>query len=505
MFRVIPELEAFLRSTDFARANVRKGIIEAGRANRPLQLWRAPDGTFVLVDGHTRYRVCEELGLPFDIEFVDALDGVSDLEDVKRWMLGNQVQRRNLTPDQDLILHLRAGFDVSKRFAPLSVSNARALLARAPDLADEVANGDMRLMGAWNALQRREGKRTAPRPRPAPAPASAPKLDDLEEHRLKTKLSSAESDKRDVLRRLADAHDQIELLKCARAVAPLKPIVLPKRQPGSTQRRGVPVMLCSDWHVEEPVDPKTVNGLNEFNLGIAESCIDRMAEAFEWLSIDARYDCRSAVVWLGGDLFSGYIHEELVEKNFLSPMQATAWLLPRVEKMLRTIAARCPQFERILVPCNDGNHGRTTDKIRVSTRTANSLEWLLYHVLANRLSDDPRFELHVAEGEWTHLEVAGKHLAFTHGDSFRYQGGVGGISIPLRRGMNEMRKYQRIDYVSLGHFHQRCDFGDIAVNGSMIGVSPYSMRIHAPPEPRQQSWFMIDEERGKCLSAPIWL
>jgi hypothetical protein len=36
-------------------------------------------------------------------------------------------------------------------------------------------------------------------------------------------------------------------------------------------------------------------------------------------------------------------------------------------------------------------------------------------------------------------------------------------------------------------------------------VNPYSMHIHASPEPRQQSWFMVDETRGKSISAPIWL
>jgi hypothetical protein len=68
-----------------------------------------------------------------------------------------------------------------------------------------------------------------------------------------------------------------------------------------------------------------------------------------------------------------------------------------------------------------------------------------------------------------------------------------------------MRKYRKVSHVSLGHFHQRSDFGDISVNGSMIGVNPYSMHIHASPEPRQQSWFMVDSRRGKAMSAPVWL
>lgn len=337
----------------------------------------------------------------------------------------------------------------------------------------------------------------------SPPPRPKTVEDDLHDFKRKEHLAELETTKKRLLKELSDAREQIEILKELRAARPLPPIEEVHRV-GATQRQGVPVMLCSDWHIEEHVDPRTVNGLNEYNLDIADRCVDRMAGAFEWMLRDPRYDCRAGVVWLGGDLFSGYIHEELAEGNFLSPVQATLWLQERLELMLRKIAATT-NLERIIVPCNDGNHGRLTHKIRVATRTANSLEWLLYQTLAARLSDDPRFEFHIADGEWTYLDIFNKTLAFTHGDSFRYQGGVGGISIPLRRGANEVRKLRHVDYISLGHFHQRSDFGDIIVNGSMIGISPYSIRIHAAPEVRQQTWYMIDSRRGKSLSAPIWL
>ncbi len=336
------------------------------------------------------------------------------------------------------------------------------------------------------------------------APNAPPTPDEaLAAHRERDRVGELSSERKGLLKELDDKQRQIDTLTRLSNAKPLRPIVAPKKV-GGTQRNGVPVMLCSDWHVEEPVDPAKVNGLNEYNLEIADRCIDRMADAFEWMLRDPRYDCRAGVVWLGGDLYSGYIHEELQEGNSLSPVEAVLWLQERIEKMLRKIAATT-KLERILVPCNDGNHGRLTHKIRVSTRTANSLEHLLYKNLAGRLSDDKRFEFQVAEGEWSFLDVFDQSLAFTHGDTFRYQGGVGGISIPLRRGINEMRKYRKVSHVSLGHFHQRSDFGDISVNGSMIGVNPYSMHIHASPEPRQQSWFLVDQTRGKSISAPIWL
>lgn len=369
--------------------------------------------------------------------------------------------------------------------------------------AARIALGGGLTLDAIRTKLRAMGRPTLGRLIQANAPATP--VEALEEHRERDRVGELVSAKKGLLKELDDKDRQLGILS-ALASAPLKPIVLRSTKgKNPMQRQGVPVLLCSDWHVEEPVELAKVNGMNEYNLEIADRCIDKMADAFTWLGADKRYDIRSAVIWLGGDLYSGYIHEELVEANFLSPVEAVLWLQERIERMLRKIAAENPHIEEFLVPCNDGNHGRLTHKIRVSTRTANSLEWLLYQNLARRMSDDKRFKFQVADGEWTYVDVFDQTIAFTHGDTFRYQGGVGGISIPLRRGINEMRKYRKITQTCLGHFHQRCDFGDINVNGSMIGVNTYGMHIHAPPEPRQQSWFLIDQTRGKALSAPVWL
>ncbi len=305
-----------------------------------------------------------------------------------------------------------------------------------------------------------------------------------------------------LIKELRDREEQINILKELRAQEPIKPIVAPYRS-DPHQRYGTPVMLLSDWHVEEPVVPAKVNGLNLYNLDIADKCIKDVAAAFEWLGHDSRYDCREAVIWLGGDLFSGYIHEELQEGNFLSPVQAVVWLQERIEKMFRVILATT-NYERIIVPCNDGNHGRLTHRIRVSTRTANSLEWLMYQTLAARLSNEPRIQFDIAEGEYSYMTVYDRTLMFFHGDSVQYQGGVGGLLIPMRRGLNELRKYRSFDVANFGHFHTRIDLDELVGNGSMIGITPYSMRNKCQPEPPRQSWYMVDSVRGKCLSAPVW-
>lgn len=342
----------------------------------------------------------------------------------------------------------------------------------------------------------------APQP-PTPPPAPEWQVSTAtREHALQQQLHEIRRQNAKLLGELQDREEQIGVVRALRE-AQVQPIVGKPRTHGS-KRHGVPVMLISDLHVEEPVRPETVNGLNEYNLEIAATCIDEMASAYSWMLQDSRFDCREGVVWLGGDLFSNFIHEELQEQNLLSPVEAIVWLHKHIVAMFDRILAET-QLERIIVPCNDGNHGRLTHRMRIATRTKNSLEWLLYQQLARHYANEPRLQFQIAEGVSNYLDIYGTSICFQHGDTFKYQGGVGGLLIPVRRGFNEIRKYRKVDHLVIGHFHQRLDAGDVIVNGSGIGINAYGMSIKATPEPRQQSWFLIDQEHGKAISAPIWL
>lgn len=58
------------------------------------------DGEYVLLDGHNRYGICQELGIPFETTKID----ISNRIEAKIWILKNQMARRNLNESQRAML-----------------------------------------------------------------------------------------------------------------------------------------------------------------------------------------------------------------------------------------------------------------------------------------------------------------------------------------------------------------------------------------------------------------
>jgi ParB-like chromosome segregation protein Spo0J len=65
----------------------------------PLVIWPVGE-TFVVVDGHNRFSICQKHGLEFPFKEV----GFKDEEEVRDWMIKNQLGRRNLSPEQQSYL-----------------------------------------------------------------------------------------------------------------------------------------------------------------------------------------------------------------------------------------------------------------------------------------------------------------------------------------------------------------------------------------------------------------
>lgn len=265
------------------------------------------------------------------------------------------------------------------------------------------------------------------------------------------------------------------------------------------------ILVLSDWHVEETVDPATVNYLNEFNLDIAAARIKRTFEKAVTLIEAERQmsNIRDLVVAILGDIITGYIHDELVETNSLSPTEACIFAEDHITGGLNYLKKESG-CKSIIVPTALGNHGRTTPKMRISSAHANSYEWYMYKHLERCYRNDPIIKWKVENSYHNWLPVQGKDMRFHHGTPIKYKGGINGASVPILRKISQwnMAKYAWWDV--FGHLHIYQPGEHYLANPSLIGYSALS-EIFGGFWPPMQSLMIVDRSRSIPVSVkPIF-
>jgi hypothetical protein len=332
----------------------------------------------------------------------------------------------------------------------------------------------------------------------------------LKTHKLNRELKSQKKKNKELLHSLETSEDRENLLlSLSHSENNIAPI---RAWKGSAIAEATAVVLASDWHVEENIDPETINGLNEYNLAIAEERARNFFKALLWKIQSARvgqekgfgYQIDNLILWLGGDMISGYIHEELLETNFLSPIEAILFCSNLIQVGINFLLKE-GNFKRILIPCSFGNHGRCTPKRKHSSAAKNSYEWLMYHQLKQLYENEDRIEFKIANGSLLYLDVYDWVLRFHHGDDIRYGGGKAGMAGPLKTAVDNWNIGKYADISHIGHFHQFLDENFAVVNGSLCGYNAFSQSIKARYEPPRQAFYLIDKDRGKIDVSPLYV
>ena len=280
------------------------------------------------------------------------------------------------------------------------------------------------------------------------------------------------------------------------------------REKGAVQE-GTAVLLFSDIHPEEVVLANTVTGLNEFTPDIATERIRNLIEGVRWNLETIRagkgkagYKIRDFMLCLLGDLISNTIHPDLSESNAMGPADACNFVFDLLQTVIDALLED-KQLESIVIPCIMGNHDRMTIKGRHQTKAQTSLATIIYANLKRLYRDEPRLKFDIARGSLLYVDVYGKMIRNTHGDDIRYGGGVGGLTIPMRKAIDSWDRSVSAAITNCGHWHQVMDGKDFCVNGSIIGYGPFAQAIKARFEPAAQVFYIIDPDRGKRLFTPI--
>ena len=276
---------------------------------------------------------------------------------------------------------------------------------------------------------------------------------------------------------------------------------------------GVPVCLWSDWHIGETVDPAQVYGMNAFNERVAEERIRKLVERTIHLACDRIVNPRypGIVIWLGGDIVSGWLHQELVATDWCPPTKAVAWCVSRLRWALVQMLEK---FGRILVVCSPGNHGRITQKPVAKNSAIASYDHIIYSQLVELFHDDAAIKVHAAADGEALVQIAGTRFLFMHGHELGVSGGDGIIGAlgPIMRGRTKVGRSQAtvgrdFDVLCLGHFHQPIwqPTAGIIVNGTLKGWDEYARVRRLPYTTASQMLFFVHPTWGPIQPFDVFL
>ena len=268
------------------------------------------------------------------------------------------------------------------------------------------------------------------------------------------------------------------------------------------------VVMLSDTHFDEVVVPEEVDFLNAYNRTIATMRLKKWTEnvikvSRHYLS-GVNYD--GVFLILGGDIFSGDIHEELHDTNADTMLGS---LLYWSEQLSASISLLAEEFGKVHITSVVGNHGRTTRKPRMKLRVKTNYDWLVTKMIERYFEKDKRVTFQIPEGADSLVSIYGYGQLITHGDQASGGGGIGGIYPPIMR--MRARKAQRylatganFQTMWCGHWHQLVQTPSLIINGSLKGADEYSFINNFGFEQPQQALAVITPERGITIQAPVF-
>jgi len=278
-------------------------------------------------------------------------------------------------------------------------------------------------------------------------------------------------------------------------------------EPKHHETIGIPTLNISDLHYDETVDKNQVNGMNEFDHEIAnkrlnftfQECTDILMNRYT----NPRYDGFHLI--LNGDLFSGNIHEELRETNHQPILKSLVDLRGVLYQNIKNLV---DTFGKVFITCEPGNHGRLDKKPRAKNKVFDNYEWLLYQNLAHDFIDDDRVTFLIEDSWECTYEIYNTRYFQTHGDCFRGGSGIGGILVPILRGMAKKQQiYSAIkktfDVMVIGHFHQLIMMDNLVVNGTVKGMDEWCLQMGFPYQRPQQGMWVNHPEHGMILKTKI--
>jgi hypothetical protein len=324
---------------------------------------------------------------------------------------------------------------------------------------------------------------------------------DAEIARLKGELASIRSKYKESVQALADADERADVLA---GLSGIKPHRAAPRLPHKAKAPITAILVCSDWHVEELVDPTTVatpsgRKTNEYTLDIAKARVEEMTRR----AIDLMHHESSlakvgrVVIAALGDFITGDLHDDV--ETQLHPLAATRYAGGLLSGVIDAVSGRFPE---VIVATCVGNHGRTTKK--PTCNTSLSYEQNLYLTMqAENRRKNVTFQVGNGYHNWVNID--GFMVRLHHGEAIKSNGAVGGFSISANKKIAQWNRMETAGLDVFGHHHSfSWNYGRYISNGSLVGWNTFANLIGAEWQPPMQALALIDSHRGVTKAIPVF-
>jgi len=261
----------------------------------------------------------------------------------------------------------------------------------------------------------------------------------------------------------------------------------------------VKVALISDVHFDEVVKKEQVMNFNEYNQEVALKRLWKFLKASILITENDKkiFNINQLNIFFLGDMLSGIIHDELIETNE-SNVSDSIMILSDV--LAQMIIIYTKYFNKIVIDCDFGNHGRITQKKTYKNRYVN-FDTILYNIIKLRLQNyinSNRVEMYVNTSPYGIREILGWKFLHSHGDDVKSWNQISYYGLK-RRFANIKELYESsggFDYWLNAHTHKPAYIDQTLTNGSIIGLNEYSLAKFGNKSPISQKFFGVNKEYG---------
>ncbi len=298
-----------------------------------------------------------------------------------------------------------------------------------------------------------------------------------------------------------------EIRETVKPISPFKQVVI-KDEKDKIQE--TVVLHLSDEHADSIVKSHQVDGLEEFNMSIAlrraETLVDRLLK-FTQKTL-SNYNFGTLVILANGDHVSGEIHDATKHSEYGNAIRNALAVGQMHSCMFRDLA---PYFYDVKVVYTAGNHGRRSIK-KDHESPWNNWDYLVAETARAYCRDIKNVEFLIPESFSHCMDIEGHGFCIRHGDDIRSWNGISwyGIERQTRRLQALSAIHDRtVKYFVYGHFHtmgmQANLKGEVLLNGSWVGTSPYVYNALAAYNEPSQLLHGVHKDMGVSWRLPIKL